>query len=114
MSDKTIDVASVRALIASAPDTLLVDVRTPSEFEDARIDGAVNLPLGQADHRLKQVAEQAGDRRLVLVCRSDRRAHRCRADLEAAGIRGAVVMTGGMIAWAAAGAPVLHGTGARR
>ncbi|GAB2495291.1 rhodanese-like domain-containing protein [Nocardiopsis aegyptia] len=108
MPDKSIDVAEVRGLVDTDPDTLLVDVRTPAEYENAHIPGSVNLPLGQVDRHLERIVTDAGGR-LVLVCQSGNRATQCQARLGAAGLTDTVVMTGGMNAWEAAGATVLRG-----
>ncbi|GAA1909398.1 rhodanese-like domain-containing protein [Streptomyces sodiiphilus] len=108
MTDKTMDVAAVRTLIDSNPDVLLVDVRTPGEYESAHIADSINLPLDQVDPHLQQIVADAGGK-MVLICQSGNRAGQCQSKLEAAGIKDAVVMTGGMNAWSSAGAPVVRG-----
>jgi rhodanese-related sulfurtransferase len=104
----TIDVPTVRALIANNPDTLVVDVRTPAEFETAHIAGAINLPLDQVDAHLERIVGDAGGR-MVLICQSGGRAAQACAKLTGAGLTDASVMTGGMNAWNAAGGPVERG-----
>jgi rhodanese-related sulfurtransferase len=104
----TIDVASARALIDSNPDTLIVDVRTPAEFETVHIAGAVNLPLDQVDAHLGRIVADAGGR-MLLICQSGNRATQACTKLAGAGLTDAAVMTGGMGAWIAAGAPVQRG-----
>jgi hypothetical protein len=37
---------------------LLVDVRSSEEFQDARIAGAVNVPLGEIERRLGEIPRQ--------------------------------------------------------
>ncbi|WP_047872071.1 rhodanese-like domain-containing protein [Nocardiopsis sp. RV163] len=108
MSDHGIDVRAVRALLETDPRALIVDVRTPAEYESSHIPGAVNLPLDQVDAHLERIASGAGGR-LVLVCRSGNRAGRCRNALAGAGMEDAVVMEGGMNAWEAQGAPLERG-----
>lgn len=104
----TIDVASTRALLARNPDALVVDVRTPAEFETAHIEGAINLPLDQVDAHLSRIVADAGGQ-LVLVCQSGNRAGQACVKLVDAGLPGARVMGGGMNSWIAAGAPVERG-----
>ena len=58
--------ALAEQLRAPAP-PVLVDVRTASEWTDAHIDGAVNLPLAQLTER---VGELPSDRAMVLYCGS--------------------------------------------
>ena len=104
----SIDVATARALIDSNPDTLIVDVRTPAEFETAHVTGAVNLPLDQVDAHLGRIVADAGGR-MLLICQSGNRATQACTKLASAGLTDAAVMTGGMGAWIAAGAPVERG-----
>ncbi|MDA0632067.1 rhodanese-like domain-containing protein [Nonomuraea sp. MCN248] len=103
-----IDAASARSLIAANPDVLVVDVRTPAEFESAHIDGAVNLPLDQVDAHLRRIVADAGGR-MLLICQSGARAERARTALDAAGVSDLAVLDGGMNAWIASGAPVTRG-----
>ncbi|MDI9580048.1 MAG: rhodanese-like domain-containing protein [Thermobispora sp.] len=104
----TIDAVTARSLIASNPDVLVVDVRTPREFETAHIEGAINLPLDQVDAHLQRIVKDAGGT-LLLVCQSGGRAGKAREKLCGAGLPGAVVLEGGMNAWIAAGGPVIRG-----
>lgn len=104
----TMDVPTARALLATNPDTLIVDVRTPAEFETAHIAGAINLPLDQVDAHLGRIVADAGGR-MLLICQSGNRATQACTKLASAGLTDAAVMTGGMGAWIAAGAPVERG-----
>ncbi|WP_306366346.1 rhodanese-like domain-containing protein [Nocardiopsis sp. CC223A] len=108
MTDDTIDVHAVRSLVETDPDTLLVDVRTPAEYENSHVPGAINLPLQRVSAHLERIVTDAGGR-LVLICQSGDRARRCQGELVAAGLRNTVVMNGGMNAWEAQGAPVVRG-----
>jgi rhodanese-related sulfurtransferase len=103
-----VDVGTVRAMLASNPDTLVVDVRTPGEFKNAHIAGAINLPLDQVDAHLSRIVADAGGQ-MVLVCQSGNRAGRACATLATAGLTGATVLTGGMNDWIAAGGAVVRG-----
>jgi rhodanese-related sulfurtransferase len=108
MSDHTIDAHTVRGLLETNPHTLLVDVRTPAEYESAHIPGAINLPLGRVDAHLERIVADAGGH-LVLVCQSGARARQCQGKLAAAGLNDTAVMNGGMNAWEAQGAPLERG-----
>ncbi|WP_067170112.1 rhodanese-like domain-containing protein [Microtetraspora niveoalba] len=103
-----VDVTTARALIASDPDVVVVDVRTPAEFETAHIDGAVNLPLEQVDAHLRRIVADAGGT-MLLICQSGNRADQAQKRLCDAGLPGTVVLSGGMNSWIAAGAPVVRG-----
>ncbi len=101
----TVDPAALRAELATNPDTLLVDVRTPAEYQAAHIDGAINLPLDQVDAHLRRIVADAGGR-MVLVCQAGGRAVTAAGMLTGAGMSDVAVLDGGMNAWVAAGAPV--------
>ncbi|MEV4471289.1 rhodanese-like domain-containing protein [Nonomuraea sp. NPDC049504] len=104
----TIDVATTRAMTATAAGVLLLDVRTPAEFETAHIDGAVSVPLDRLQNHLPQLTDGAPGQ-IVLICQSGARASTAHAALFRAGLSTSAVMTGGMNAWIAAGAPVIRG-----
>ncbi|GAA3119491.1 rhodanese-like domain-containing protein [Streptosporangium carneum] len=104
----TVDVASARALTASGSGVLLLDVRTPAEFETAHIEGAVNLPLDRLDESLPLPQGEASGG-VVLVCQSGGRARTAQAKLASAGVRETAVLAGGMGSWIASGAPVVRG-----
>ncbi|MFD1084675.1 rhodanese-like domain-containing protein [Micromonospora andamanensis] len=107
-SSPTIDVPTARALIANNPDVLIVDVRTPGEFETAHVPASINLPLDQVDAHLGRIVNDAGGR-ILLMCQSGGRATAACARLAGAGLTDATVITGGMNAWVAAGGPVERG-----
>jgi glyoxylase-like metal-dependent hydrolase (beta-lactamase superfamily II)/rhodanese-related sulfurtransferase len=87
----------------SAP--VLLDVRSPIEFESERIEGAVNMPLDGLDARLDEIPEAA---ELAVVCRTGVRATIAAEALARAGRRPRV-LEGGMHAWRRARLPVREG-----
>ena len=101
----TMHASAVRSIVESNPDTLVVDVRTPGEFETAHISGAINIPLDQVDAHLRRIVADAGGR-LILVCQSGGRAQQAATKLAAAGLDDVAVMDGGMNAWVASGGTV--------
>jgi sulfur dioxygenase len=101
----TVAPAELQALRAQAPGPSILDVRTPLEFESEHIEGALNIPLGQLDSRLEDLAEQQD---VVIVCRTGVRATIAAESLARAGGR-ARVLDGGMLAWRRARLPVREG-----
>jgi glyoxylase-like metal-dependent hydrolase (beta-lactamase superfamily II) len=101
----TVAPAELQTLRAQAPGLVLLDVRSPLEFQSERIEGAVNVPLGELDARLEEIAEQAD---VVVVCRTGVRATIAAESLGRAGRR-ARVLEGGMVAWRRAGLPMREG-----
>ncbi|GAA2516468.1 rhodanese-like domain-containing protein [Pilimelia columellifera] len=104
-----IDATTTRALIATNADTLVVDVRTPGEFDSSHIPGAINLPLPQVDEHLERIVRDAGAR-MILVCQGGSRAQRRQRTLADGGLADTLVLDGGMNAWTATGGPVTPGT----
>ena len=79
---------------------MLLDVRTEGEWAEARIPGAVHVPMDQLMARLDEVAD-----RVVCVCAVGARSGRVAEYLNAQGHQ-AVNLEGGIYAWADAGLPV--------
>lgn len=83
----------------------LIDVREPHEFsgELGHIAGSRLVPLATLESAL---AGAERTRAIVLVCRSGARSARAAQQLRAMGFEQIMNLTGGMIAWSAAGYPV--------
>lgn len=75
----------------------LLDVRTDGEYADARIAGAIHIPMDQLTGRLAEVGD-----RVVAVCAVGGRSARVTEYLNAHGYQ-AVNLDGGLQAWADAG-----------
>jgi rhodanese-related sulfurtransferase len=84
----------------------ILDVREPSEWEEAHIPGATLIPLGQLADRVDEVPD---DQEVVVVCRSGNRSAEGRDILLRAGIESVTSMAGGMNEWKAAGNPTISG-----
>lgn len=63
-------------------DFLLVDVRTPDEYNSGHIPGAVNIPHTVVT---EQVPEEFKDRRVIVYCRSGNRSNQAKNALTKAG-----------------------------
>lgn len=75
---------------------LLLDVRTPQEFAQGHLDGAVNIPFDELAARLTEIG--AKDRQVVVYCHSGRRSALARQTLSDAGYP-YVYDLGPMTAW---------------
>jgi hydroxyacylglutathione hydrolase len=87
----------------SSADTLILDVREPSEFLPAHIPGAVNLPQAELATRLDELPNQ---RPIVVVCQGGYRSQRAAQFLLQMGYTNVVSGRGGMDAWLSSGRPV--------
>jgi len=86
-----------------APPTLLVDVRSSTEFASGHIPGAVNIPMDQIESRLGDLGLNLP---IVLVCQSGKRARMTASLLEPCR-RQIRVLEGGTTAWIEADLPVV-------
>lgn len=96
--------AAVMAARMAAGEIVLVDVRTPEEFAEGHIEGAVNMPLDQFD---PAAVPQAEGKETVIYCRSGRRSEMAAQYLAEATGENAVHLDGGILAWEEAGEPVI-------
>jgi rhodanese-related sulfurtransferase len=63
---------------------IIVDVRTPAEWQDGHADCSVNIPLNELASKIEELK---GYEKVTLVCRSGARASSAKSMLEGAGIR---------------------------
>ncbi len=77
------DVAARDAKKLVAAGAVLLDVRTPAEYAEKHIDGAVNIPVQELASRLDEVGPR--ERPVVVYCRSGHRAAKAAAMLREAG-----------------------------
>lgn len=82
----------------------LVDVRTPEEFASGHLPDAINIPLQELSGRLGEIA---ANEPVVLYCRSGNRSGQAAQLLAGAGYT-QILDLGGIIAWEAAGLPVVQ------
>jgi glyoxylase-like metal-dependent hydrolase (beta-lactamase superfamily II)/rhodanese-related sulfurtransferase len=101
----TITAEELQALRQPGSGLLLLDVRSPIEFESERIEGALNVPLEALDAHRDEIAEGAD---LVVVCRTGVRATIAAESLARSGLQ-ARVLDGGMQAWRRARLPIREG-----
>jgi rhodanese-related sulfurtransferase len=84
----------------------ILDVREPSEWNDAHIAGATLIPLGELASRVNELPQ---DKEIVVVCRSGNRSAQGRDILVDAGFDQVTSMAGGLNQWKAAGYPTVSG-----
>ena len=82
-----------RELVANG--ALLLDVRTPAEFRDRHLDGAVNIPVQELAGRVRELG--AKERPIVVYCRSGARSASAATLMKNAGYE--VVDIGGIGNW---------------
>jgi rhodanese-related sulfurtransferase len=94
--------AAVPELAARADAPLVLDVRTPAEFAEGHVPGAVLIPHDQLASRLAEIGR---DRWVLVYCRSGKRASQAEKVLADAGIEVRQI-DGSWLRWQAEGRPV--------
>lgn len=97
-TEASISPAELRRLLDEDA-VVLIDVREAGEWEINRIDGAVLIPLSEIDST-EGLARIPAGRTPVLYCKTGVRSARALAALHAAGVTGALHLSGGIVAWA--------------
>jgi rhodanese-related sulfurtransferase len=102
-----IDAASMKTRFERGEFDMILDVRGPDEYRGAlgHIPGSINVPLGELPEALSRLAS-SGDKRVVVVCRTDKRSAKAAELLSGAGWLEIEVLEGGMERWNRLGFPV--------
>ncbi|MGX5680369.1 rhodanese-like domain-containing protein [Schumannella luteola] len=90
------------AVAAVEQGAVLIDVREQGEWDAGHAPSAILLPLSEIGNRLDELP----DGEVLVICHSGMRSARVTAALLELG-REAVNVAGGMVAWQAAGGPVV-------
>lgn len=92
------------ALIDETPDLVIVDVRTPEEFAEGHIPGAVNIDFS-ADDFVEQVGNLDPDAETLVYCRTGNRSSQAVAKMTPLGFSKIRHLSDGYVAWVDAGLP---------
>jgi rhodanese-related sulfurtransferase len=84
----------------------VIDVRTPDEYVEGHVPGAVLLPLPELVERVDEVPDDG--KPVYLICAVGNRSARAAEYLRGQGVD-AINVTGGTVAWIDAGQPVATG-----
>lgn len=85
------------------PDLFVLDARTPEEFAQGHVPGAINIPHDQVAMHLAEIPK---DKDVVLYCRTGHRAGLAADVLKANGYTRLLHLDGDMSAWMANARPV--------
>lgn len=102
-SYQTVDIAALKT--AHEGGAYMLDVRTPAEYAEGHIDGAVLVPLQELPNRLSEVPK---DQDVYVICRSGNRSAQASQILADAGYSRIINVSGGITDWQAAGYPVVR------
>ena len=88
-----------------ADEVVLLDVRTPKEFSEGFIPGAINIPHDELEARIAEL-EGARGKEIVVYCRSGRRSDIALGLLQKAGFGKVYHLEGDFLGWTEAKRPV--------
>jgi NADPH-dependent 2,4-dienoyl-CoA reductase/sulfur reductase-like enzyme/rhodanese-related sulfurtransferase len=88
--------AEVMAMRESGADFTLLDVRSPAEVEQMRIEGTVTIPLGAVRKRMGELDK---NKPVVAFCKISLRGYEAALILKQAGFTDVKVMDGGILMW---------------
>lgn len=104
-STKQIPIAELKKILDADEDVILLDVRTPREYEAIHIPGAVNVSRGLLEFSIWSVVPDK-EEQIYVYCKSGARAALATKQLNDFGYKNAVAVTTGMVDWAKLGYPV--------
>jgi rhodanese-related sulfurtransferase len=97
-----IDAKNLKSLLDKG-DAILIDVREPMEYKEARIAGAINIPLSQLLVKINEIP-LLKEKKVILHCKAGVRSMSGCLALEKDGFDGKLWnLEGGIQAWADAG-----------
>lgn len=77
---------------------VLIDVRTPEEYQLGHIPAAISIPLDEVKNNIPRIKELTKNRRLITYCATGPRSHKALRLLKQHQIEG-TNLTGGFDAW---------------
>lgn len=104
----TINVEAVTDYVAQNEDAIILDVRTPAEYDISHVPGAVNINV-QDDSFLDLAAKLDSDKTYIVYCTKNPvggRSMSALAKLEELGFKDLYSMEGGHVAWTEAELPM--------
>jgi len=106
----TITSSQLQKVLNNNPGSTLLDVRTPVEFDQAHIEGSINIPLDQLNPvDLFKNNYWPKDHIVYLLCQNGPRAHNASKLFAKENFSGAVIVDGGVSAWIKEGFEVIKG-----
>ncbi|WP_020676659.1 rhodanese-like domain-containing protein [Geopsychrobacter electrodiphilus] len=103
---QNIDAPAAQKLLKENPKLYLLDVRTPQEYSEVRLEGAHLIPI---DSLLKRIAEVPKDQPLLVYCAVGSRSSQVAEYLARNGYPLVYNLNGGIWAWKLRNFPVITG-----
>lgn len=102
---RNVSSAQAKALLARDSRIVLLDVRTPEEYRQAHLRGALLIPLGELSKRVREIPR---DRPLLVYCAVGARSVPAAGFLAARGYGEIYQMSDGLVGWYKNGFPIVR------
>lgn len=98
------DISQTEFMDMAKSSLIVLDVRTPDEFKEGHVPGAINLPLGNLPEQFTSLGNK--EQKIVVYCRSGFRAGKAIKLLNEKGYLNTLHLDGDFKAWLAADLPI--------
>lgn len=102
---QTVGVNEFETLIADKDSVAILDVRTPLEYDEAHILGAINIDVKEDSFKTKALEQLPKDKKIAVYCKSGRRSANAAGILACEGFQ-VFNLDGGILAWLKAQKPI--------
>lgn len=104
---RDVSVQQASALISGDAPAIVIDVRTPDEFAQGHIEGAINVDVN-SDTFIEDLAKLDKDTAYLVHCRSGKRSAKALEAMREASFTTIAHMNDGLNGWSEAGKPVVQ------
>ncbi len=102
---RDIKATEAKSLLAANKNVFLLDVRTPEEFGQGRLQGAVLIPINEVERRIGEIPR---NRPIVVYCAVGSRSGLVAGFLSRKGYREVSNVSDGIVGWYRNGFPILR------
>lgn len=95
---QVVNTETFKEMLASG-DKLLIDVRTPKEYEEGHVEGAINIDFFDQENFLEAYADFDRSQPVYLYCKSGNRSAKTAAKLVEMGFENIIDLDGGYTQW---------------
>lgn len=92
--------------LSATPDAVLLDVRTPEEVAQGKIQGSVNIDFNNTDYK-KEMESLDKDKTYFVYCAKGGRSSKAYAIMKSSGFKHVYDLEGGYTAWNEMGLPIV-------
>lgn len=104
---KNIEPSGVEEMLNNNDDAVMIDVRTPQEYNYGHVPCSINVPLGTfTAESIKNQLSVSESTPLLLICQSGARSTSAGHQLLDAGFKNIINVSGGMLNWSYSGLPM--------